>query len=371
MVGLYIHIPYCKRKCDYCSFYSLPSNGVSDLYINALINEINTYKADIKEKVDTIYIGGGTPSLLSPSQIKRLFEGINRVFELTNAEISVEVNPESVNLGFLLSLKEVGVNRISIGIQSLKDISLKEIGRLHDRQKGIEGIKLCKSVFENVNADYMLGLPFQHITDIEEEITTLCGLGITHLSAYSLILEEDTPLYERNRLGDCDLPTEDVQCDYYNCAYDILKKNGFSRYEISNFAYPNYECKHNLNCWRLQEYIGIGPSAHSFYRGKRYFNPSDLDGYILSNGILNRVEEGDNYLIDREIEFVMLGLRIREGISFSRYKEIFGYDFKEIYKESLTKVERYIDISEEGIKILDDYYYISNYIIGELINSIE
>lgn len=370
MIGLYIHIPYCKRKCDYCSFYSLPSNSVNDLYIDSIINEISTYQSDVKEKVDTVYIGGGTPSLLTPSQIKKLFKGINNIFELTNAEISVEVNPESVNLDFLLSLKEVGVNRISIGIQSLTDISLKEIGRLHDRKKGIEGIKLCKSVFENVNADYMLGLPFQNITDIEEEITTLSELGITHLSAYSLILEEDTPLYERNISGDCDLPNEDMQCDYYNCVYDTLKKKGFSRYEISNFSYPNYECKHNLNCWRLREYIGIGPSAHSFYKGKRYFNPSDLDSYILSNGILKRVEEGENFLIDREIEFVMLGLRTREGISFFRYKEIFGYDFIEKYKESLSKVARYIDISEEGIRILDDYYYISNYIIGELINSI-
>lgn len=370
MVGLYIHIPFCKRKCDYCSFYSIPSASVSECYIDALIGEIKSYSQRTKEKVDTIYIGGGTPSLLTKNQLQRIFSAIEGTFDLVSPEISIESNPESINDDFLQACKGIGVNRISIGVQSLNDISLREIGRLHDRKRAIDAIKLCQKYVENINVDYMLGLPEQTLADVESDISLLCSLGVKHLSAYSLILEEETPLFAKFEKGMVKLPNDDLQCDYYNRVVDILKENSLSRYEISNFALKGFECRHNLNCWRLREYIGIGPSAHSFYKGKRYYNQSNLDLYIASNGIYKHVEECDNTILDRETEFIMLGLRTEEGISLTRYKELFGYNALNRFEKALTTIDNYIIVSDDHMKIKENCFYISNYIIELLMECI-
>lgn len=371
MIGLYIHIPYCKRKCDYCSFYSLPSNIAPDNYIDAVVKEIKSYKITEKERVDSVYIGGGTPSLLAGNQLQTLFEAIRDTFILVDPEISIESNPESINEDFLNSCKSLGVNRISLGIQSLDDFSLASIGRLHDRKKAIEGLVLCKKYFDNVNADYMLGLPFQNMESIEKDINLLCDIGVTHLSVYSLILEEGTPLYDKYNEGKVILASDDTQVDYYNNTLKILSSRGFERYEISNFSKKGYECRHNLNCWRLEEYIGIGPSAHSFYKGKRFFNSSDLDGYILNKGIVRKIEEGDNTPYDREAEYIMLGLRTVKGISLDGYKAQFKYNFKDRFHQALLSLGNYVEFKEKHIKIRDEYFYISNTIIEEFISCID
>ncbi len=370
MVGLYLHIPYCKRKCDYCSFYSIPSKVVAESYVDALINEIESYKLEKKERVDTIYIGGGTPSLLSSHQLQRIFFAIEKTFDLVFPEISIESNPESIDLEFLEACKTLGVNRISIGIQSLKDSSLREIGRLHDRNRAMDAVKLSKAYFENVNVDYMLGLPYQGFADIEEDISLLCDLGVTHLSAYSLILEEGTPLFVKAEERAVLLPDDDLQCDYYNRVFQILKNRSFHRYEISNFALKGFECRHNQNCWNLKEYIGIGPSAHSFYKGKRYFNPSCLEMYISSSGICVRKEEGDNTPLDRELEYIMLGLRTEYGISLNTYKNLFGYSALERFQKVLPRIKDFIVITENHIRIKEDFFYISNYILEMLMDCI-
>ena len=361
MTQLYVHVPYCKKKCDYCNFYS-KATAPSDDYVVALLQEAEGYE---KQKIDTLYFGGGTPSLLSLAQFEKLFEGIGKKFDLRGAEISLECNPDTATREKLSFFKSLGVNRLSIGVQSLNDKTLKEIGRIHDRQRALKALDIAISLFDNVNADYMLGLPYQTAKDVKSDLSEITDRGVTHLSAYSLILEENSPLYEKVKKN-LVLPDVDRQVDYYVLALALLEEKGLFRYEISNFAKKGYECKHNSAVWKFEDYIGLGPAAHSFYKGKRYYNLSDLEKYIKGEDV--RVESSES-LNEYKVEFIMLALRTVRGLIYKEYDEYFKEDFKREFSEALSSktVKETCVIDDSGIRIKDEYFYVSNAIIEEIV----
>lgn len=362
--GLYIHIPYCKRKCNYCSFFSKKSLCVENEYFSALLDEILSYKKDALT-FDTVYIGGGTPSLLSFEQLEKLFQCLHDNFSFAEkAEISMELNPESVNEEYLKSLKKLGVNRISFGVQSFKNNELKLIGRLHNAEKAESIIRTAENYFDNINLDLIVGLPEQTLESFKETLKTALSLPITHISVYSLIVEEETPIYEMIKNG-LILPTEDETISMYDFANDELFNHGYFRYEISNFAKKGFECKHNLNCWNFKEYIGVGASAHSFYKNERYSNPESLDNFSDEmKRIKYACEEND-----RICEYIMLALRTSKGIDKFIFKNTFNIDFDIIFKNVLSKeeIKKTCENMENIFKIKDEFIYVSNSIIVDFL----
>ena len=365
-IGLYIHIPFCKKKCLYCSFYSVKSDEVSETLFLALLEEIQSFR-DKHICVDTIFIGGGTPSLLTTSQMERLFEEINRSFNVSG-EITIEMNPDSITDDKLITLKSLGVNRISVGVQSLVDEELKAIGRIHNAQVAIDAINTVNKYFDNINIDLMVGLPNQTIESLSYTLNKLFTLNFTHCSVYSLILEENTPLYNLVQNG-LILPDSDKSVDMYEFATVELEKHGFYRYEISNFALSGYECKHNSNCWHFHEYIGIGPSSHSYYEDTRFSNPETIEKYLnKDNKTIYPIEDKNT----RVGEYIMLALRTREGIDKNDFKQKFGLDFDSVFKNILSN--KYINTSCVSTKkrfyIKPEFYYVSNSIIVNMLEAI-
>jgi oxygen-independent coproporphyrinogen-3 oxidase len=324
MKRLYIHVPFCARKCLYCDFYSITdtSTSVIENYVKAVIRNI---KGCPETAFDTVYFGGGTPSLLTAAQIAAIIDAASPE---KGAEISMECNPQSSGEKYFREIKAAGVNRLSIGIQSLDDKTLVKLGRLHDKETAVKTVFDAHSAgFDNISADIMLGVSdskefsadlkcgvseSREITgnNNSREFTELCQLPLAHISAYMLKFEENTPFFSMDNLG---LPDEDSVCDSYLEAVEVFRENGFLQYEISNFAKPGFECRHNLGYWECEEYIGIGPSAHSYYGGKRFAVPRDIDGFI-------RAEIQPTFITDENPggadERLMLGLRLtRKGVN--------------------------------------------------------
>ena len=307
MTGLYVHIPFCARKCAYCDFYSL--SGFQDLipdYIDTLLNEASSYKG---LSFETVFYGGGTPSILGAQNFSRLHKGLGEIFDFRHTEATVEVNPDSATSEFLESVKNLGINRISIGIQSLNDNELRNVGRIHDSHQAIESIKLTQTIgFDKLSCDVIIGLPGQSLGSLENTLSKLIDLDINHISAYGLQLEEHTPL---GKNPPSNLPDDDRQADLFWKARDLLVTRGLVHYEISNFARPGHECMHNINYWRCGEYLGLGTGASSHLDGVRFKNIPDLKRYIENPAACKIVEE---HLIgeDKECERAMLALRLLE-----------------------------------------------------------
>ncbi len=277
MRGLYVHVPFCVRKCAYCDFYSLPQRLDSlEVYIQAVRQEAGRYR---RLDFDTLYLGGGTPSLLGAGGLQQLIEGLRPVFSFSAlAESTLEANPESVSRSLLEKALSLGFNRISLGVQSLCDDELKKAGRIHTASRAAIALaEAQKAGFSNISADVILGLPGQDERSLAITLETLAGLDIQHLSLYCLSLEPHTPM-ALNRPPD--LPSDDEQADLYECACELLARRGFIHYEISNFALPGYECRQNLNYWQGGEYLGLGPAAASHLEGRRFKNRADLDAYL-------------------------------------------------------------------------------------------
>ncbi|MDR0986881.1 MAG: radical SAM family heme chaperone HemW [Ruminococcus sp.] len=292
MKRLYIHVPFCVKKCLYCDFYSITDNSLIDDYIKAVIRNIPDMK------FDTLYFGGGTPSLLTASQIAAIIEAANPT---TTAEISMECNPQSSGLEYFREIRKAGVNRLSIGIQSLHDETLRKLGRLHDSDTAVKTVyDAYEAGFENISADIMLG-----VSDTRDS-AKLCKLPLKHISAYMLKVEKNTPFYSMENLN---LPDEDSVCDAYLEAVETFRENGFMQYEISNFAKAGYECKHNLGYWECEEYIGIGPSAHSYSGGKRFAVPREINAFIEADTQPTYITDENPGGID---ERLMLGLRLMQ-----------------------------------------------------------
>ncbi len=350
MRGLYIHVPFCLKKCPYCDFYSLPfSESRAEEYKNAVVRNLARYN---NEQFDTVYFGGGTPSLL----YKYIAEILSNVNYTLNAEITAECNPESAGEEVLGELKSAGINRLSIGVQSLNDSELNALGRKHSAEEAKNAVLLAnKAGFENISADLMLGVLNQTERSLEQTIDELCRLPITHVSAYLLKIEENTVFGKKYAEIADKLPNEDFQAELYLAAVEALEKRGFIQYEISNFAKSGYESRHNLKYWRAEEYVGIGPSAHSYYKGKRFAVKKSLENFLGSEF---QTEEITDEFPDREEERIMLGLRLCEGIELT---EKITARLKFIPRE-------YYRISGGRLSLTPKGFLVSNEIIAELLS---
>lgn len=358
-IGIYVHIPFCKQKCYYCDFVSYSNrNNFMEKYVQALEKEIQLQ--EIKSEITTIYIGGGTPSYIDAKYIKEILEEIRNKKVFREAEITIEVNPGTVTLEKLKEYKNCGINRLSIGLQSTQDNLLKTIGRIHNFEEFLETYKMARKVgFENINVDLMLGLPSQKISDLKESLEKVLELEPEHISVYSLIVEENTPIADKIEKNELILPEEETERNMYWYIKNTLELNGFHHYEISNFAKRGFESKHNLNCWNQQEYIGFGVAAHSYVDNVRYSNTESLEKYIenIDSGIpennrtIHEVQNED----DKKKENMLLGLRKIDGIKISEFKNLFGDNPIYLYRNELDK------LSKQGlIKVEDDIIKLTN-----------
>ena len=333
MKGLYIHIPFCIRKCAYCDFVSI-TNGddMFERYVDTLLLEAEEYSG---EEIDSIFIGGGTPTILPHELITRLLKGIHSIFRISsNTEISCEGNPGTITDEKISALIDGGINRMSVGVQSFNDRELKAIGRIHDAKTAYNTVcKIRKSGISNINIDIMTALPNQNPKSLNETLKTAVELPITHISAYSLIIEDGTPLEKDYSKGLIAVPDEDEDRKMYADTVDFLKKHGFNRYEISNFAKQGYECRHNLKYWSCDEYIGLGAAAHSYIGDERFSNSCNIKEYITNNKRENTALSE----ADKISEFMMMGLRKASGININEFKNRFGKSIDEVFDAELNK----------------------------------
>ncbi|WP_313342915.1 radical SAM family heme chaperone HemW [Sedimentibacter sp.] len=372
-LGIYVHVPFCKKKCNYCDFYSVKWDyEAENKYIEAILNEIKGYKEKLSIfTADTIFFGGGTPTIIKPSNLKRIIESINDLIVIDkNAEITVEANPNTLSHENLIAYKKIGINRLSIGIQSLNDEILKKIGRIHNGDEALSSIdRAKKNGFENINADVMFNIPGQNVKDIENTIDRIIEKDIKHISFYSLKLEKETPLYIMEQSNKITMPEEDEERKMYYAGRSAMEKRNLMQYEISNFALKGYECKHNFKYWNQEEYIGLGPSAHSFLNNIRFSNLSDLNLYCenLKSNKFERITHEELSEDDLMFEYIMLRLRLTEGININEFNNKFSTDFKGMYKMQINYLHKnnLIDLSENNIKLTQKGMDISNYVIEE------
>lgn len=361
-IGLYIHIPFCRSKCPYCDFYSMRATASQfDDYTICVLESLEEWAEKLGRKADTLYFGGGTPSLIGGKNIALITRRAKELFGV-DGEITVECNPSAVDEHFFQTVATAGVNRISLGMQSAVDSERRKLGRLADRSKVAGCIENARNAgIENIALDVMLGVPDQTQESLKETIDFCLQSGVPHISAYMLKLEEGTYYY--NNAEKLNLPDEDLTADMYTLLGDILEENGYRNYEISNFAKPGFEGKHNLKYWNCEEYLGIGPSAHSFIDGKRFYYPRDLDSFRLGCLPVADSEGGD------EEEYIMLRLRLADGLIFAEYKERFN---KDISAQIIARAEQFakqgfVTISKDSLSLTRKGFLLSNTIISSLI----
>lgn len=367
MRGLYIHIPFCIKKCKYCDFVSF--SGCEKRfgeYIDALCNEMAEYKG---EKIDTVFIGGGTPTLLAENETAELLLHIRNNFELSaDTEFSVEANPKTLTPQKLSALKEGGVNRISIGIQSFNDDELLNIGRRHNAAEAEEAFYAARNAgFDNINIDIMFSLPGQTGKSFLKTLRTVIGLNPEHISCYSLILEEGTPLYDEAQKGILQLPNEEEDRENYELARRVLREAGYIQYEISNFAKTGFECRHNLKYWDCDEYIGLGLAAHSYYRGRRFFNTENLGDYLKGK---YRTDSGEQLTrADKISEFMIMGLRKTAGIDKREFSRRFGCDVKDVFGEQISRFigGGFMAEDSDNLRLTEAGVNVSNSILCEFV----
>lgn len=413
-LGIYIHVPFCVRKCGYCGFYSIaPGNyafkeAFEDSFENAFEDALEKYAIAVEKQildesfiprevstsgtnsfdldkysVDSIFFGGGTPSLLSSESIHKILNAVYSVFSVEkNAEITIESNPGTLNFEKLRGYKSAGINRISLGIQSFNDDELLQIGRIHDTKTALKTVELCrKAGFENLNLDLIFSLPNQNFEIWESNLKKAISLSPEHLSIYGLQLEEGTEFFERFNAGEFDETSDELDRKMYHRTCDILVDSGFEHYEISNWAKPGFECRHNLKYWQFDEYLGIGPSAASFVDGFRFeVQPSAKD--FISNYEENMDKPRDagqrttlfsdvhkNTLRDSAGEFAFTALRTPDGISFDKFKKEFGVEFMKFYEKEKPEIERFkalgdVEIDEVGLRLTRKGIDVSNSIMA-------
>ena len=377
---LYLHIPFCVRKCNYCDFFS--ASGTEEeqaAYVSAMVQEIQSYQELSGEyEVQTIFLGGGTPSLLTPEQIEQIFDAIYHTFSVNkNAEITMEMNPGTVNIEKLHAMKAAGVNRLSIGLQSAQNEELKMLGRIHTFEEFLETWKLIEQAgFKNRNIDLMSALPGQTIESYEDTLSKVLALEPEHISAYSLILEEGTVFYDWYEKGKLDrgawkLASEEEEYAMGELTIQRLAEAGMHRYEISNYAKSGKECRHNLGYWDRVEYLGIGAGSSSLIKGERFDHIRDRKAYI------EKIRNGESILIDREIlsvesqmeEFMYLGLRKIEGVSRTDFQNYFGKNVDDVYGEILDKLEeeQLLEFSGNRIRLTHRGMDVSNCVLAEFL----
>lgn len=365
-VGLYVHVPFCVKKCPYCDFYSVVhEKTLEEEYTKAIVADMKSHSGS-KFQADTLYFGGGTPILISADNIALIIKTATEVFAL-EGEVTIEANPNSTTVKKLKALKNAGINRISFGMQSANERELKALGRLHDLKTAIEAVNNAYACgIDNISVDIMLGTPHQTIDTVKDTIEVIKNLPITHISAYMLKVEKSTPYFKSEILQFC--ADDDALCDIYLMTINRLKEAGFLQYEISNFAKIGKESRHNLKYWRCEEYLGFGASAHSYVNQRRYYNENSVKKYIELQGTASITSDEMAGGID---EYIMLGLRLSEGIEISRIKSDKSIDFEKF----MLTVKRfcdvgYVKISDERMSLTEKGYLLSNQIMTELLQNV-
>lgn len=336
-LGLYLHLPFCQRKCAYCDFPSYAGQlALREPYTQALVQEIRQRGQQTGPfPVDSIYLGGGTPSLMEPGQIRQIFRQIrDSFFVLPDAEISCEANPGSLNADFVQALVDCGVNRLSLGAQSAQARELRLLGRIHTWEQVAESVALARQAgIDNINLDLMSALPGQSWAHLKDSLQKALSLAPSHLSCYSLIIEPGTPFFEQFTQGQLALPGEEEERQLYWHSVQLLEQAGLPQYEISNFALPGQACRHNLNCWNYQDYLGFGASAASLFAGQRRKNPDSLKDYLAGQ----QPETTQLSEADQRFEQTMLGLRLKEGLSLAAFEARQGLSLALAYPEALDR----------------------------------
>ncbi|MBR5247223.1 MAG: radical SAM family heme chaperone HemW [Clostridia bacterium] len=362
-IGLYLHIPFCKSKCPYCDFYSFSGKDTEkDAYTQVLKERILSSISTLQRKGDTLYIGGGTPSALGAENLQILVETCKSDFLTDDAEITVECNPHGLNEDFFKTLYNCGVNRISLGLQSAVDSERRTLGRLSARNQVEIAVKTAQKIgFENITLDVMLGIPNQTEKSLNETLNFCLSLGVPHISAYMLKLEENTFFYKNKHKYN--FPDDDLTADLYLQMCETLESKGIIQYEISNFAKAGFESRHNLKYWHCEEYLGLGPSAHSFLDGKRFYYDRDFESFMNGNSPIQDGMGGDF------TEYAMLNLRLVEGLNEEKVFERFGHNIpQEIYDKSQIFIDNgYMTKTENGIALTRKGFLISNSILAEIL----
>ena len=376
---LYIHIPFCVKKCAYCDFLSGPQDeDTIEKYVESLLDEIHAHSSNaelvVNYEVTSIFLGGGTPSILSASQIEQVFVALRENFNITeDVEITIEANPGTVTQEKLETYHTCGINRISFGLQSTNNEELKLLGRIHTFEEFLESFSLARECgFDNINVDLISAIPKQTVASWEKTLQNVIDLNPEHISAYSLIVEEGTPfakVYGEGCPGEQDLPSEEDERTIYYRTEEILNEAGYHRYEVSNYAKTGKECKHNLGYWERKDYLGIGLGSASLIDNRRYSNTTDLKKYVSDAKQPDKIQENRQGLSAQEQmeEFMFLGLRKMEGISESEFEKCFGVSIDEVYGGQLNKliIEELIERKEGRIKLTRHGIDVSNYIFAE------
>ncbi|HBF6039554.1 TPA: radical SAM family heme chaperone HemW [Clostridioides difficile] len=388
MLGLYVHIPFCVKKCKYCDFNSYKMDIDSkkryiedlkiemELYSNKLYKD-NKYKnkeccsLNKNDKITSIFVGGGTPSILTSDEIREVFISIKEMFDIDeNAEITIECNPGTLTLEKLKTMKEIGINRLSIGLQAIQEKHLNFIGRIHTYEEFEKNYKDALSVgFKNINIDLMYSLPNQTLCDWKETLEKVVHLNPTHISVYSLILEEGTELYNMYESNKFELIDENVDIEMYEYTINYLKSKGYNQYEISNYSKEGYNCEHNILYWECEHYIGIGAGASGYINENRYNNVESLEDYHLSLVKREKPIQENEILSEKDMieEKIFMGLRMNKGIKFEDFKKKFGIDFREKYNKQIEMLlaRKLINQSFEGIQLTQKGREISNSVFIE------
>ncbi|BBF43284.1 hypothetical radical SAM family enzyme in heat shock gene cluster, similarity with CPO of BS HemN-type [Lachnospiraceae bacterium KM106-2] len=378
-IGIYIHIPFCEKKCDYCDFLSMPSTlAVKEKYMEHLREEMRESKECLQDyEVQSVFFGGGTPSAVPPEEIVKVMDLLKEEYKIDceRCEITMEMNPGTLSVDKLKKYKDAGINRISMGLQSAHNDELKKLGRIHTYEQFLENYKAARSVgFTNINIDLMSGLPHQTVEGWEDTLSKILALNPEHISAYSLIIEEGTKFYER--FGE-DKPEEDALIsdetdrEIYHVTRKMMHEAGYERYEISNYAKKGYECRHNVSYWIGTDYVGFGLGASSYIKGMRYHNEEDLDTYIKDiDQKVSLIRDSINLTENNKMEeYMFLGLRLIRGVSMLEFEKRFGKTMMDVYGSVIDTV------TEEGLLTQDgDRVYLtergidlSNYVMAQFL----
>lgn len=361
-IGVYIHIPFCERKCPYCDFYSITSGKTNiDRYTSSITGKVYKWGKSIERKADTLYFGGGTPSYIGAERLALIANSVRLSFGLENAEITAEINPSKEDFDFD-KLRKSGFNRVSIGVQSANDEELQMLGRLHNVSQSDLAIKKAQNAgFDNISLDLMIATPLQTKDSLERSIDFCAEHNVQHISSYILKIEDGTPYCKfRDKLN---LSDDDAQAEMYLFACEKLKEYGYHQYEISNFAKEGFESRHNLKYWNDEEYLGLGPSAHSFINGNRFYFPPSIESFM--NDVC--IQDGDG---GSEEEYIMLRLRLAKGINNDEYKERFGHNIPDKYFSNAKKFldTDYVVVDDNSIRLTTNGFIVSNSIISEILS---
>ena len=367
---IYIHIPFCVKKCDYCDFFSQTASDEEKAdYVEALLAEIKATSVSDEYKVVSIFFGGGTPSILAATLIDEIMATVKERFELaSDAEITIECNPGTVDYEKLAAYKKCGINRLSFGLQSTDNDELLNLGRIHTYEEFLASYELAKLAgFDNISVDLISGLPGQSLRSWKETLKAVGDLNPQHISAYSLIIEEGTPFATRK----LELPDEDKEREMYEITHEILEDLGYHQYEISNYAKKGFECRHNIGYWQRREYLGFGAGASSLFANVRYSNAKDLKGYQEHSDDLPKIRCDVEFLNEKDgmEEFIFLGLRMMQGINDTEFIDEFGISLRAVYGDKIDKLARQdlLSFDEHDLKLTRKGISVSNYVFGELL----